>query len=289
MRSGFLISSGALIGLALLAACSSGDSPASRREALVEASLKVLSLEHQALEQGAKLEGEPARAESLWLAAVALDPAGVRGYVAAGGGDCAALLAELSCAAAALEVPVPAGEPAAEVEAVFAGLTEGQGLEREALRGYAAAFQLNLEEARDGTVMQQFVPFLLALEVPLTLRDLGLEGAGPERLQAIAGELSPRIRTMPYETSAFKCYLTMVRLDSWAARRNGQVTPDTVAAPLLAEAWFAQVRPRLAALPSMKLGFLGDSHMDRIHWSTPAPFPDIVAAVLKEVNPGSRW
>ncbi len=36
----------------------------------------------------------------------------------------------------------------------------------------------------------------------------------------------------------------------------------------------------------MKLGFLGDSHMDRIHWSTPAPFPDIVAAVLKEVNPG---
>ncbi|MBN2288261.1 MAG: hypothetical protein JXQ83_02940 [Candidatus Glassbacteria bacterium] len=274
-----------LAGLLVAVSCTREPSAQERAKNLAGASLKMVRLEQQALARGEDPQSVLGQAENIFLETVRLEPEAVAHYLKTGSGTGREQLEDFLAAASGLPRADSRDDPAAVIMELFSEAPETRGNTRGLLDGYAAAFQMCLELERDGTVMQDFLPFLLALGCPLTLRDLGLESSGRPRLEELAAAASPKTGKQAYSTAPFDYFITMIKIDSWAGKFNGQVTADTLASGLLKDPGLKPALSALARLPALRLGFLGDSNMDPIHWSTQAPFPDIVAAVLDKVNP----
>jgi len=274
-----------LAGLTLIISCTTGNTPQSRAERLARQIVKMIRYEHVAMAGQIALDGELASADRLFLETVKSEPACVRAWLENGEGPCGSLIESFLAAAESLADPAREDDPASVITAILQQAPESAPHARNLIEGYAAAFQLCLEVERDGTLMQDLLPFLAALGCPLTFRDLGLEHAGRTRLEQLAGQASGMTARMPFATGPFEYFITMVKLDSWGSRFSGQVTADTLAARLMKTGEFAAVLPGLKNLKPAVIGFLGDSHMDKIHWSTQAPFPEIASAVFRQVNP----
>ncbi len=274
-----------LTGLIITVSCSSQKPGQERASALAAASLKMVRLEQQTLARGTDPASALGKAEGLFMKAVKLKPQTVRDYVKTGMGSGKDLMESFLETVYGLDAAQSEDDPAAAVMGVFSEAPETKGRSRGLIAGYAAAFQMSMELERDGTLMQDFIPFLLALGCPMTFHDLGLERADRARLEQLAALASGRTGKRNYDTGPFDYFITMVKLDSWSSKFSGQVTADTLAARLMSTPEFKELIPRLKNLPAARLGFLGDSNMDRIHWSTQAPFPDIIAAVFRKLNP----
>jgi len=272
-----------LVGLVLAASC--GKTPQERAQALAGASLKMVRYEHLAAAGEITLEGAFKGADELFLQTVELDPDCVRTWVKTGEGPCKEKIESFLEAAGGLNDPAREDDPAAVIVSVLRKAPESSPQVGPLITGYAAAFQMCLEVERDGTVLQDFLPFLAALGCPLTFRDLGLDSAPRHRLEELAAQASASTGKMPYSTGEFEYFITLVKLDSWGSKFKLQVTADTLAARLMESVEFREILPGLKALQPVRLGFLGDSQMDPIHWSTQGHFPEIVAAVLRKVNP----
>jgi len=271
--------------LIVAASCSREQTPAERAGELAAASLKMVRLEQQAAADGNDPASALGQAESDFLKVVEFPPESVGYWVITGKGGHSERIEKFLETTRGLPSAGSGDDPAAVIMDLLSGIPETKGKDLDLLEGYAAAFQMCLELERDGTVIQDFIPFLAALGCPLTFRDLGLEGAGRPRLEELAAEASGRTGKRTYSTGPFDYFITMVKLDSWGAKFSGQVTADSLASKLLKNPEMKKTLIALAGLPELKLGFLGDSNMDRIHWSTQAPFPDIVAALMLNLNP----
>ncbi|MFH1068480.1 MAG: GDSL-type esterase/lipase family protein [Candidatus Glassbacteria bacterium] len=269
----------------LVSACTLFESPGTRAARVAEACLKIIRYEHLAMAGKAELAGKAAEADRLFTAVLKLDPHCVAEYVESGKGGCAGQVGEFAGTAGKLENPAAEDDPAAVVQSVLRQAPEFDEAAEPLLAGYAAAVQLCLEVERDGTLMQDLLPFLVSLGCPLTLKDLGLADVPRSRLEELAAQASKATGGMPYATGPFEYFITFIKLNNWGSKFSGQVTADTLAAQLMADPACRILLTGLRRLPPKTVGFLGDSHMDGIHWATQAPFPDIVAAVLKQVNP----
>ncbi|MEA2062317.1 MAG: GDSL-type esterase/lipase family protein [Gemmatimonadota bacterium] len=274
-----------LFALVLAVSCGREDPAQQRASDLARACLNVVRLEQQAMAQGTDPAGALGQVESSFIETVELDPLYVKAYVISGRGRAASQLEYFLKVTGKVPEVRSKDDPAAVVMKIFSEAPETSGRGRGLIEGYAAAFQMCLELERDGTVMQDFLPFLLALGCPMTLRDHGLENATRERLEELGAEAAGLTGKRAYATEPFDFFITMVKINNWASRYSGQVTADTLAARLVASPEITRLVPKLKEFPELKIGFLGDSHMDSRHWCSPAPFPDIIAAVFRQVNP----
>ncbi len=276
----------ALLWVAMLAACDGKpETPEQRAEALSSAVLKMIRAEHMVM--AGKQEATPklVAADSAFNRAVRQDPQCIRRWVESGEAPCGEALATFLETAAEVDDFAAPDDPASVVRAVLTEAAESNASVGPLFDGYAAAFQLCLELERDGTLMQDFLPFLVAVGCPLTLKDLGLDKLKIGRLKELTAEAAGRTAKMTYPTAQEHYFITFIKLNNWASKFSGQVNADTLAARLLATEGSGRVKGHLRGKNARRIGFLGDSHMDRIHWSTQAPFPDIVGAVFKQLNP----
>ncbi len=271
-----------MLTLSAVLCASCGGAKKDRAQELASAALAAVRMEQKAMAEKAALSVEEAQAESLFLAAIKSSPENVSQYAATGGGESAAALESFAAAMARIKVETRQDDPAA----VLARLI-GTGVKKnpQLLDGYLAAFQMCMEIDRDGTVLQDLMPFVVALGCPMTFRDLGLDAGGIQGIEALAAQAAAAVGEVPYAKTPEDFVMPLVKLDSWGRKFSGQETADSLAARLIADPWFEPLRPKLENIPWIRIGFLGDSHMDRIHWSTVAPFPEIVRAVLKVVKP----
>ena len=277
----------AWIVLAMFAACTGGpQTPAERAGALSSAVLKMIRAEHMVMAGRQEATRALVTADSAFNRAVRQDPQCVKQWIQSGEGACAQALDTFLASAGKVDDLAEPDDPASVVRAVLSEVDESKASVGPLFDGYAAAFQLCLEMMRDGTLMQDFLPFLVAVGCPLTLKDLGLDGLKVGRLKELTVDAAERSAKMPYPTGQEHLFITFIKLNNWASRFSGQVSADTMAAKLLATPGSERVRGHLRSKNAMRIGFLGDSQMDPRHWSTPAPFPDIVGAVLKQLDPG---
>ncbi|MBW7998459.1 MAG: hypothetical protein FVQ81_18180 [Candidatus Glassbacteria bacterium] len=280
----------ALTGLAfaIVAACSGGsrelETPQQRTDALSAAVLKMIRAEHMAMAGELEMDAEEIAADSAFHRAVRLDPECVEDWVQTGESLCGEQLLSFLEASGKLDEFAESGQPASVVREVLSKAPESADRVGAGFDGYAAAFQLCLEVERDGTLMQDFLPFLVAVGCPLTLSDLGLEEIRAGRLNELAAEAAGLTGRMPYPAGQEHYFITFIKLNNWAGKFSGQVTADTLAAELLSTEGSERVIGHLRNKGTMTVGFLGDSHMDGIHWSTQAPFPDIVRGVFRRIN-----
>ncbi|MEA1996560.1 MAG: GDSL-type esterase/lipase family protein, partial [Gemmatimonadota bacterium] len=268
--------------------CSRSETPQERAAALVKASLEMVRLEQGAMIQGTSPEKALGPAESLFLATMQLNPAEVRAWVETAGGRSKVAIEDFLEAVHGFSAPESRDDPGAVIMALFSEAPETVEKAPALIEGYAAAFQMCMELERDGTVMQDFMPFLLTVGAPLTFRDLGLDKAGRERLEELSARASALTGKRPYDTEPFDYFITMVKLDSWGSKFSGQVTADSLAERLMKAPEFKGIKPGLEKLPFKSIGFLGDSYMDGIHWSTQGSFPDITAGVMRRINPAIK-
>lgn len=271
-----------LLALIAILSASCGGAKKDRAQDLASAALAAVRMEQKAMAEKATLSGDEAQAESLFFAAIKSSPENVSEYAAMGGGESAAALESFIAAMAKIKAEPRQDDPAAVLGRLLrAGVKKNPQL----LDGYLAAFQMCMEIDRDGTVLQDLMPFVVALGCPMTFRDLGLDEGGIQGVEALGAQAAAAVGEVPYAKTTEDFVMPLVKLDSWGRKFSGQENADSLAARLMAEPWFEALRPNLEKIPWTRIGFLGDSHMDRIHWSTVAPFPEIVRAVLKVVKP----
>ncbi len=276
-----------LLSVLTLAACAGKPvTPEERAGALSSAALKMIRAEHMVM--AGRQQATPAlvAADSAFNRAARQDPKCVKQWIESGGGACAPAMDAFLETAGALDNFAAPDDPASVVRTVLSEADESSASVGPLFDGYAAAFQLCLEMERDGTLMQDFLPFLVAVGCPLTLRDFGLDEVKAGRLRQLSTDAAGRTAEMPYPTGQEHFFITFIKINNWASRFSNQVNGDSMAAQLLATEGSGRVFGHIRKKSAMRIGFLGDSQMDPRHWSTPAPFPDIVGAVLKRLNPG---
>ena len=274
-----------MLGALTLAACGGGlSTPEQRAAALCGASLKIIRAEHLAMAGKLTMDESDLRADSAFARTVRLDLRCIHQWVLAGESSCGHEIEDFLDAAKKLPERAAPDDPASVIRTVLSEAPESAAHLGPLFDGYAAVFQLCLEMERDGTLLQDFLPMLVEIGCPGTLKDLGLDKVSKSRLQEISAKASEMTAQMPYPTEQEHYYITFVKLNNWASKFSGQVTADTLAARMLATEGSDRVIGHLRNKGPMRIGFFGDSHMDRIHWSTMAPFPDITGAVLKRIN-----
>ena len=260
--------------------------PAQRGAELCTASLKIIRAQHLVMAGKLELDAADRAAEQAFHRTVQLESPCVSQWARTGQSSCAAEITNFLDAARRLPERAAPGDPASVLRTVMSGAAESAPQVDRLFDGYAALFQLSLEVERDGTLLQDFLPMLIAAGCPTTLKDFGLDQGNPGRLTELATQAAGLTATMPYATARDNYLITFVKLDNWASKFSGQVTPDTLAARALDSGVSQAMIARLRARSASKIGFLGDSQMDRIHWSSQYPFPDIVGAALQQINPG---
>lgn len=276
-----------LLSILVLVSCSKEVTPVDRAARLSSAILKVVRLQQEAIANERDYHTALAETDSLFNRMLQTDIVSIDHYIQTGSSSYVDNFEQFITSAEKLRAPkVPQGEPDVVIAKVLKAQPETKGKELGAIEGYQAAFLMCMEIDRDGTDLQKFLPPLAIMNVPLTFKDFGLQDASLERIREIAAEAAS-ISTAEtfYGTTANDFFMDMVKLDSWGSKFKLQLTEDSLASRILRDPAHKNLLVSLAMLPGQTIVFLGDSNMDEIHWSTVAPFPNIVSATLKRVNP----
>jgi len=120
----------------------------------------------------------------------------------------------------------------------------------------------------------------------VTFADLGLSSEDSSRLQELAAQAAELTGMQPFGTEPFDFFITMQRLNDVASRFGRREDANSMAAGLLQNEEVKRLLPGLREMEPAYIGFLGDSQMDNRHWSSPAHYPNILAAVFEQVNSG---
>ena len=289
MRGIINLSLPVLFSALVLVFCSKEVTPAERADDLSSAIYKVVSLQQQAISEKRDYHAALGATDSLYSRFLHTDLESIYHYVQTGSSSYIADFEQFISSAQKLPSSGGQSDVAGAIAKVIESQPEAQGKELGAIDGYKAAFLMCMEIERDGTDLQELLPPLAALDVPLTFRDFGLQDASLERIRKIAAEASSVFTGKTfYGTLPNDFFMAMVKLDSWGSKFKMQLTGDSLAARILGDPIHKNLLVSLAMLPGQTIVFLGDSNMDRIHWSTVSPFPDIVDATLKRVNPKVR-
>ncbi len=285
----------AIAGLSLITAllafssCSCEESPRNRAQALARESLKIARLEQQAVACGLALESKARIADSLFMQMVRkIDQSQIREFVQTGGGQGREAVEAFLEACRPLDFPASGEDPA---EAIISGLKEApesKDLDWDLMQAYGAAFLLVLEGRRELVLRIEISSFLLGLGCPVTFADLGLSSKDSSRLQELAAQAAELTGMQPFGTEPFDFFITMQRLNDVASRFGRREDANSMAAGLLQNEEVKHLLPGLREMEPAYIGFLGDSQMDNRHWSSPAHYPNILAAVFEQVNPGVK-
>ena len=287
MRNPIYLSMLILFSVLVLVSCSKEVNPVERASDLSSAILKVVRLQQEAIGQKRDYHTALAETDSLFNRMLKTDLESIDHYIQTGSSSYVDNFEQFITSAEKLHSPkVMPGEPDVVIAKILKAQPETAGKELGAMAGYQAAFLMCMEIERDGTDLQKLLPPLAVMNVPLTFKDFGLQDASLERIREIASEASS-ISTAEtfYGTTANDFFMAMVKLDSWGSKFKRQLTADSLASRILRNPAHKNLLVSLAMLPKQTIVFLGDSNMDEIHWSTVAPFPNIVSATLKRVNP----
>ncbi|HUU28773.1 MAG TPA: SGNH/GDSL hydrolase family protein, partial [archaeon] len=276
-----------LAGLVIAACSSRVQTPEERAEALARECLKMVRLEQQAQGGGAAVKGDFEKADSLFIQTVRnTDQSCIRSFVETGAGPCKEQLEAFLKASGRLGAPEAGDDPAAAIISVLQEEPESKERAKHLIEGYAAAFLINMDESREIGLRLDMIGFALVLGCPVTFRDLGLEALDSTRLKDLAARAAERTVESFYGTGPFEFFITMTRLNDVGGRFGGQADADTMAAILMERNEFQQILPRLQSMEPARIGFFGDSQMDNRHWSSPAHYPNIIAALFQQVNKG---
>ena len=275
--------------LGLIASCTMKESPQSRARGLARESLKIVKIEQQAFACGLGLDSAGTAADSLFVQMVRkIDQLQIREFVQTGGGQGREGIEAFLEACRPLDFPEDGEDAAEAIISVLKAASESGGLDRDLMQAYGAAFLLVLEGRRELGLRIEVSGFLLGLGCPVTFADLGLWSAGSKRLEELTAQAAARTGMQPFSTEAFDFYITMQRLNDVANRFGGAEDANSMAASLLQEEEIKLLLPELRAMEPAVVGFLGDSQMDNRHWSSPTHYPNILAAVFEQVNPGVK-
>lgn len=160
----------------------------------------------------------------------------------------------------------------------------------------ANLWQLALEEARDGGVLQELFALYVKRGLATYFGALGLDYGEKElialgRAYAQAGGEYP-FKTGNYETGgegsmspAYAAALSLTKIKLWGERHSGTITAGSMAAELEQGALLKYV-PQMKKLSPMRLCNLGHSFASPVHWSSHGTFACIHAASLQRHNPG---
>ncbi len=151
--------------------------------------------------------------------------------------------------------------------------------------GLAHLLQVNLEENRDGDLLQDTFRFLRTLGALGAPTDFGLpdDDAG---LLGPARELAAQSVAAPFQTDTAAWRLSLRRVQNWAMRHRGERGVGACAERLSSAPEVAALLPALRTLPPHHILVVGFSYTMDLHWSTDAPMNSIAAAVMAQVNPG---
>jgi len=272
--------------LGLIVSCTVKESPLSRARGLARQSLKIVKIEQQAVACGLGLDSAGMLADSLFEQMVRkIDQSQIREFVQTGGGQGREGIEAFLEACRPLDFPEDGEDAAEAIISVLKEAPESENLDRDLMQAYGAAFLLVLEGRRELGLRIEVSGFLLGLGCPATFADLGLGSAGSKRLEELASQAAARTGMQPFSTGPFDFYITMQRLNDVASRFGGRQDAASMAASLLQEEAIKLLLPELRAMEPAVVGFLGDSQMDNRHWSSPAHYPNILAAVFEQVNP----
>ena len=276
-----------IAGLAVIASCTLQQTPLSRAQALAGESLKIVRIEQQAVACGLSLEGETKLADSLFVQMVRkIDQSQIREYVQTGGGQGKQGIESFLASCRELDTPAKGEDPAEAIISVLKDAPESRSLDRDLMKAYGAAYLLVMEGRRELGLRIEVSGFLLGLGCPVTLTELGLAGADSSRLKELAAQAASRTGMQPFSTQPFDFLITMQNLSDVASRFGRRDDAGSMAAGLLHDEQVKLLLPELREMEPAVVGFLGDSQMDNRHWSSPAHYPNILAAIFGQVNPG---
>lgn len=158
---------------------------------------------------------------------------------------------------------------------------------KELLSAQAVAnlLQFNLQEDKDGTLLQDLFRLYIELRCRVNLAHLGLPAQEADLL-ALAGELAAKSAKGPFPANdAAYWNLSLNRIEMWGDKNSGRRDKFVLAKELLQDPEIKPLAPALKSLPAKRAAFLGYSMMMSLHWSSYGSWNDLAAEAVRALNP----
>jgi hypothetical protein len=152
------------------------------------------------------------------------------------------------------------------------------------VRAIANLYQTVMEVDRDGDLLQKLMDLYIALGLPVYVGELGLPGSDEAFLQA-GRELAANSCASPFGTEAAAWQIAGRKIWNWGEKKLHIRDEKVLARELLAEPEVQPFIPLMRKLPPQKIAIIGHSFTMGVHWSSPASFVQVVAAILAAQNP----
>lgn len=156
------------------------------------------------------------------------------------------------------------------------------------IRAVASLYQLVFQETLDAEAVQQLFPLYMALGLPVSLEELGIDYDRDEFI-AMGKTLAPQCVACPFDVSADIWHLVSRKIKNWSERFRGKVTAATYAKELLALPEIRDCAGAIRAMQPQKFCVLGHSFTMSMHWASQGSFTDIAYEILHYHNPGIEW
>jgi len=156
------------------------------------------------------------------------------------------------------------------------------------VRAIANLYQTVMEVERDGDLLQRLMDSYIDLGLPVYVGQFGLPGSDEDFLQA-GRELAARSCPSPFATDAAAWQIAGRKIWNWGEKKLHIRDENVLARELLAEPEMQPLIPLMRNMPQQKIAIIGHSFTMGIHWSSPASFVQIVAAILAAQNPGIQF
>lgn len=152
------------------------------------------------------------------------------------------------------------------------------------VRAIANLYQTILEVERDGDRLQEEYDFFIALNLPVTLRQLDLPGNDALFLEA-GTSLSAQTCVSPFDTDAAAWQIAGRKIWNWGDKKLHMRDEQVLAREISQEADLKAVIAKIHALPAQKIAIIGHSFTMGAHWSSPSSFVPIVSSIFGKRNP----
>ncbi len=156
------------------------------------------------------------------------------------------------------------------------------------VRAIANLYQTVMEVERDGDLLQKLMDLYIVLGLPVYVGELGLSGSDEDFLQA-GRELAARSCSSPFATDAAAWQIAGRKIWNWGEKKLHLRDDKVLARELLAEPEIQSLIPLMRNMPRQKVAIIGHSFAMGIHWSSPASFVQVVAAILETQNPSIQF
>ncbi len=152
----------------------------------------------------------------------------------------------------------------------------------------ASLYQVILQVSLDGEELQGLFRLYLALKLPVSLFDLGIDDSDPN-LVAMGKRFAKACCACPFDTTAKDWHLAGHKLKFFAEKLQGRITAATYARELLKAPEVRECMAAIRSLPPQRVVILGHSFTMSMHWASHGSFTDIAGHIVRHFNPGIEW